>query len=171
MDERVMQFRVGVMVLATLIITVTLALMFGELPAISRGTNTIYVRFSDAPGVTRDTPVRKSGILIGRVSAIRFADDDRTVLVTAEIDRARKIYTDETCRISNSLIGIGSDTVLEIVPGLAPGKTRTPLGSGGDRVPEPAARAVAQESDRVEELPRRPGGNQDSHRTSHGNQL
>jgi phospholipid/cholesterol/gamma-HCH transport system substrate-binding protein len=127
-----MQFRVGVMVLATIIITVTLALMFGELPTFGRRTNTLHVQFTDAPGVTRDTPVRKSGILIGRVSDIRFADNDRTVLVTAEIDRERKIYSDEACRINNSLIGIGADTVLEIVPGPNPTKARMPISNNGE---------------------------------------
>ena len=34
MDERVMQFRVGVMVLATLIVTAILLVMFGKLPTL-----------------------------------------------------------------------------------------------------------------------------------------
>ena len=77
MDERIMQFRVGVMVLATLIITAILVLLFGKVPSlVPHATYTIYVRFPEAPGVTRDTPVRKSGILIGRVSDIRFDKDD-----------------------------------------------------------------------------------------------
>ena len=67
MDERVMQFRVGVMFLATLIITGILLVMFGKLPRLHRRNYPVQVRFDDAGGVTKDTPVRKSGILIGRV--------------------------------------------------------------------------------------------------------
>ena len=59
--------------------------------------------------------MRKSGILIGRVSHIEFDKDDTGVLVTIQIDANRTVYHDETCRIVNSLIGIGSDTVLEFV--------------------------------------------------------
>jgi phospholipid/cholesterol/gamma-HCH transport system substrate-binding protein len=110
MDERVMRFRVGVMVLATLIITAILAVMFGEFPEMA-GTYKIYVRFPEAPGVTVDTPVRKSGILIGRVSNVEFASDvfgnpdQRGVIVTLDIDRNRKIYGNELCRVRTTLLG------------------------------------------------------------------
>ncbi len=67
MDERVMQFRVGVMFLATLIIAAILLVMFGKLPSLTGRHYTIQIRFRYAPGVTSDTPVRKSGVLIGRV--------------------------------------------------------------------------------------------------------
>jgi phospholipid/cholesterol/gamma-HCH transport system substrate-binding protein len=76
-------------------------------------TYTIYIKFSDAPGVTRDTPVRKAGIRIGRVRNIQFADDDTGVIVTAEIDRNRRLYDDEQCRAANSLLM--GDASLEFV--------------------------------------------------------
>ena len=65
--------------------------------------------------MTTDTPVRKSGILIGRVSRHQFAEDDTAVLVTAKIDANRRIYRRRGLPHRNSLIGIGGDTVLEIV--------------------------------------------------------
>ena len=73
--------------------------------------------------------MRKSGILIGRVSHIEFDKDDTGVLVTIQIDGNRTVYHDEKCRIVNSLIGIGSDTVLEFLrrPGAGP---HTPLADG-----------------------------------------
>lgn len=104
MDERVVQFRVGVMVLATLIIAVILALLFGELPSLVQDSYTIRVHFSDAPGVTKDTPVTKSGILIGRVTDVEFAEGGG-VIVTMEIDGNRRIPRTDTCRISKSLLG------------------------------------------------------------------
>lgn len=115
MDERVMQFRVGVMVLATIIIAGILVLLFvGDVPALFRGGYTIKVTFPEAPGVTRDTPVRKNGIRIGRVTDVGFADGDKGVIVTIKIDRGRKVYHDEACRLSRSLV-LG-DVVLEFVP-------------------------------------------------------
>ena len=42
MDERIMQFRVGVMVLATLIVTAILLVMFGKLPTLIGRNTTIY---------------------------------------------------------------------------------------------------------------------------------
>ncbi len=111
MDERVVQFRVGVMVFATLIITGILVVMFGELPRLVAPTYQVYVRFNEAPGVAKDTPVRKSGIRIGRVTDIQFASEilkdpnERGVIVTAEIDEPHRIYHNEVCRVKTSLLG------------------------------------------------------------------
>jgi phospholipid/cholesterol/gamma-HCH transport system substrate-binding protein len=113
MDERVMQFRVGVMFLATLLITAILLVMFGKLPRMM-GHYVLYVRFDYAGGVTKDTPVRKSGILIGRVSDVQLTDHDARVLVTLEIYSNKKIYKNEDCYISRGQLGIG-ETSLEFV--------------------------------------------------------
>lgn len=112
MDERVMQFRVGVMALATLLITASLVLLIGKAPSLVHGTYTIYVKFKDAPGVSQETPIRKFGIRIGRVAKVDFADDDSGAIVTAEIESNRRLRKDEYCRINNSLLG---DAVLEFV--------------------------------------------------------
>ncbi len=129
MDERKLQFRVGATVVAAVLITGILVALFGNVPAPFRKKTTICVRFPEAPGAVPDTPVRKSGILIGRVSHIEFDKDDTGVLVTIQIDGNRTVYHDEKCRIVNSLIGIGSDTVLEFLrrPGAGP---HTPLADG-----------------------------------------
>ena len=111
MNERVMQFRVGVMVLATVLITMILMALLGEMPTF-KGQYTIRIKFPQAPGVTTDTPVRKSGILIGRVAHHEFADDGG-VIVTAKIDADISLKQNEVCRIKGSLLG---DAVLEFVP-------------------------------------------------------
>jgi len=109
MDERVMQFRVGVMVLATLIITAILVVLFGEAPRLIHGTYVIYIDFPQAPGVNKDTPVRKSGVLIGRVSNVELLDQGG-VRVTVKINSGVRLFQNEVCRISSQLLG---DTVLE----------------------------------------------------------
>jgi len=138
MDERVLQFRVGLMVLATLLIAGILVVMFGEAPSFFRPKYTIHIWLREAPGVSVDTPVRKSGILIGRVTEVRFADEitDREeterimglqdisyeefakgVVITAEIFQGKRIYQNETCRVNKSLMG---DSELQIIPGARP---------------------------------------------------
>jgi phospholipid/cholesterol/gamma-HCH transport system substrate-binding protein len=113
MNERTMQFRVGVTILAAILCAAILVLLFmGESP-LFRGTYTIYIKFSDAPGVSRDTPVRKAGIRIGRVRNVQFADDDSGVIVTAEIDKDRTLYNNEQCKAANSLLM--GDATLEFV--------------------------------------------------------
>jgi phospholipid/cholesterol/gamma-HCH transport system substrate-binding protein len=113
MDERVMQFRVGVMFLATLLITGILLVMFGKLPTLMGRTYDIQMLFDDAGGVTKDTPVRKSGILIGRVESVRLIDQDSKALVTASIQADKFIYQNEDCYISRNLLS--GDTALIFV--------------------------------------------------------
>ncbi len=84
MDERVIQFRVGVMVVATIIITAILVLLFGERQSPFRATRTVYIKFPETPGVGANSPIQNKGILIGRVTGVR--SDEDSVLVTAEIN-------------------------------------------------------------------------------------
>ena len=128
MNERVMQFRVGVVILATFLIAAILILSFVGTNPLFHSTYTIYIKFSEAPGVTRDTPIRKAGIRIGQVRNVRFADNDEGVLVTAEIDKDRKIDRDEQCRaVSSILLG---DTTLEFVHVRGTQSEKVPLENG-----------------------------------------
>lgn len=127
MDERVIQFRVGVMVLATLIITAILVLLFGELPSLVRGNYTVYMHFPEARGVSADTPVRKSGILIGRVSSVEFAEGGG-VLVTARIRDDVTLRRNEIARVSSSLLG--GDGEIQIVPARDPNLPPDPIKPG-----------------------------------------
>jgi phospholipid/cholesterol/gamma-HCH transport system substrate-binding protein len=126
MDERVMQFRVGVMVLATLIITGILLVMFGKLPSFTGHTYPIYVRFNDAPGVTKDTPVRKSGILIGRVGDVQLTDNDTAVMITLQIQGNKKVYENEGCYISKELLVGDTALVFRLPKRRAPGEPIAP---------------------------------------------
>jgi phospholipid/cholesterol/gamma-HCH transport system substrate-binding protein len=104
MNERLMQFRVGVMVLFTLVLAAILVSLFGGLSPLGPRPYTIYVRFPETPGVTRGTPIRKSGIRIGQVADIRFTDRDTAVLVVAKIDGDRHVYHNEVCRVVSSIL-------------------------------------------------------------------
>jgi phospholipid/cholesterol/gamma-HCH transport system substrate-binding protein len=133
MDERVMQFRVGVMVLATLMIAGILVLLFvGDLPRLTRGGYTIEIVFPQAPGVTHNTPVRKSGIRIGRVTGVKFSDNDKEVIVSAKIDGNRHIYHNEACRLTRSLV-LG-DVALEFAPNPSAPPTAQPTEIVGGEV-------------------------------------
>ena len=62
--------------------------------------------------MTEGTPVRKSGILIGRVSDVKLTDHDQKVLVTANIDGDKFIYQNEDCYITRDLLG---DTAMAFI--------------------------------------------------------
>jgi phospholipid/cholesterol/gamma-HCH transport system substrate-binding protein len=126
-----MRFRIGVVALATILVTVILVLMIGGGPSLMQGTYPLDVYFEEAPGVAKDTPVRKFGIRIGRVSNVGFAGGDKTgAIVTVEINDGVDILDNETFRIDRGVLG---DAVLEVItaahpeenePGLLKGEVR-----------------------------------------------
>jgi phospholipid/cholesterol/gamma-HCH transport system substrate-binding protein len=103
MDERVVQFRVGAMVLGTLIITAILLVMFGQMPTLGGSHYAVRVRFDKIRGISKGTPVHKNGILIGRVARVELSGEDKEVLVTLDIQADKTIYQDEKCVISPDL--------------------------------------------------------------------
>jgi len=112
MDDRVLQFRVGFVMLVAVLLTGILFFLLGEQPQFLAQKKTIYVVFEAAPGVTVDTPVRTSGILIGRVSSVEL-QEDRNVQVTLKVEDKYMPRRNEVCRIvSDSLLG---DAALEFV--------------------------------------------------------
>jgi phospholipid/cholesterol/gamma-HCH transport system substrate-binding protein len=117
MDERVMQFRVGAVVLATLLITLILVILFGEGPDIMKKRVTIHMVFTEAPMVMENTPVKKSGVMLGRVTKVELLEDGR-VRVSASIDDNKPVYSTDVARINASLIG--ADAVVNLEPGRKP---------------------------------------------------
>lgn len=113
MDERVLRFRVGVVVVAAAIITIILITLLGAWPSPFRPRYTVKIEFPTAPGVTVDTPVRKSGIQIGRVSDVQLRNDGNVDL-TLKIDTQYRLRENEICRITTGSMVTG-DAVLEWV--------------------------------------------------------
>jgi phospholipid/cholesterol/gamma-HCH transport system substrate-binding protein len=124
MDDRVVQFRVGVMVLASLLITGILVVLFGEMPRfakrIFRPTYTVRLWFPEGRGLAEESLVRRNGIVIGRVSDVQFAGEEPElsrpegvgeaeyssgVLVTAEIQQDARLYEHDVGRIETDLLG------------------------------------------------------------------
>jgi ABC-type transporter Mla subunit MlaD len=100
-------------VLATAIITGILIVLFGDLPSLVQATYPLKMSFADARGVADGTPVRKNGILVGRVTRVEL-DEKGGVSVVASIDSYVPIYKDEQPRIASTLLG---DAEIQLVPG------------------------------------------------------
>jgi phospholipid/cholesterol/gamma-HCH transport system substrate-binding protein len=120
MNERVMQFRIGMFVIVAGLVLTMLIVWFGESPLLLRDHVYVAVHYREAPGVAEGTPVRKSGIRIGEVSSIRF--DERPnqpdgVLVTLSLDRKYRLKVGSVPRLSRSLIG---DVTIDMLPGNGP---------------------------------------------------
>ncbi|QDT69579.1 mce related protein [Planctomycetes bacterium MalM25] len=115
MSSRSQEFRVGVVALA-------LAGVGGLLATVGTGVSlplglgpspyTLKIRTDRAPGVGPNTPIRKDGVVIGRVVSTQFLPEGG-VLVTADIQPGSPIYQSDTCRIRpSSLFG---DAVISFV--------------------------------------------------------
>ena len=78
-----MLFRVGLMVLITLIIAAVSWSCSAISPNGSTGNTPCRSTFQQAPGVSADTPVRKNGIRIGYVKNVEMNDEND------EVDRHR----------------------------------------------------------------------------------
>lgn len=125
MDEQRWYFwRVGLVVVIAAVAFSIMIVLFSD---IFQTQYTINIRFREAPGVTKDTPVRKHGITVGRVRRVQLLDDG--VLLTCGIDSSTLIYEDEICQIKTaSFLG---DAELAFLPGTLPaGEVRKALSAG-----------------------------------------
>jgi phospholipid/cholesterol/gamma-HCH transport system substrate-binding protein len=109
MDENVTKFRVGAFVLMGMMILGILIWVNTEAWV---SQYDVYVKPERAPGVKTGTPIRKNGILIGRVKHVQT--EDGYVLLHLGINNNEKIYENESCRIgTESVLG---DAVIEFLP-------------------------------------------------------
>ncbi len=149
MNERVMQFRIGMFVIVAGLVLTMLIVWFGESPALLRDQVFLRARYADAPGVLEGVAVRKSGIRIGEVAAIQFdhrPNQPDGVLVTMAIEHKYSIRKGSVPRLSRSLIG---DVTIDLLPGT--GKDDLKLGRTppeapiveGEVAPDPAKALAA----------------------------
>jgi len=114
MNNRLIEFRIGVVILVALMTLVFLVVWFGKQSIVNFGEEyTLKFLFESTPGVKVNTPVLKNGIQIGRVSQIALVDEDLAVEVTIRLPKERKIYTNEECRVRQRMIM--GDSMLEFV--------------------------------------------------------
>jgi phospholipid/cholesterol/gamma-HCH transport system substrate-binding protein len=121
MNERVMQFRIGMFVIVAGLVLTMLIVWFGESPSLFRDHVYVVVRYDEAPGVAEGIPVRKSGIRVGEVSSIAFdtrPNQPDGVLVTLSLEKKYPIKAGSVPRITRSLIG---DAAIDLLPGAGTG--------------------------------------------------
>jgi len=130
-DERRVQFRVGVLVLATAIIAALLVMLFADMPAQFQGSYPLTVQLPHAGGLREGAAVRRRGVLIGRVREVRLADGGG-VDVLVDIDAGVEIPRGEVPRLRVPMLG---EAELDFVaPAEGP-----PAEAGHDELPPGAA--------------------------------
>ncbi|MBN2296334.1 MAG: MCE family protein [Pirellulales bacterium] len=130
MNERKMQFRLGVLVVAVVLILAIMVLLLGTPETFKQGYP-LLVKFDNAGGVEMGTPVRNSGILIGRVSAIDL-DEEGGAIVTVKMDEGRKLLDNQTFRVAfTSVLG---DVQLDVVSEKTPKDIKTFVDADGKTI-------------------------------------
>lgn len=75
MDENRLKFGVGVLVVASVAVTIILTFLFGAIPSLLTRHIHVTATFDATPGVSTNTRVLRDGVRIGRVSDVRLLPD------------------------------------------------------------------------------------------------
>src|SRR5712692_10824933 len=105
MNDRAMRFRIGIFVLAALLLLAVLVTLFGSFPSLFKRHTEYTVKFQDAPGIAQGTPVRRSGVRIGEVSRIALDDETGEVMVNLLIERQYRMRRIDTPTLVTGLLG------------------------------------------------------------------
>ena len=132
MNDQALRFRIGVFVLAGLLLLAVLITLFGSFPRLFVRSHEYTVRFADAPGVEQGTPVRRSGVRVGEVKRVSLDDETGEVRVVVVIEHQYTIRRNEQPTLVHGLLG--GDTSIDFIPAAARGEEpdRSPVPPGSE---------------------------------------
>lgn len=116
MTEKQLQFRVGVFVLASLVVGSVLILQFSDLARMWEETYPLAVHFERADGLSEGAPVEQNGIAIGAVRRVLLDEKQGGVLVVIDIRKRYTLRVDSTPELVRSLFG---DATINFAPGVS----------------------------------------------------
>jgi phospholipid/cholesterol/gamma-HCH transport system substrate-binding protein len=125
MDKRSTDVWVGLFVLIGAAALLFLALKAGNLLSVNFGPSyDVIARFDHIGGLHTDAPVKSAGVVVGRVSSIRFDNQTFQADVTLALDQRYQFPTDTSAKILTS--GLLGDQYV----GLSPGASEKNLRNG-----------------------------------------
>lgn len=114
MNERRLQFRVGLLVLVSISIGTALAVRFGDLHKHLEEQYPVVVQLPSAEGLYPSAPVTMYGIKIGEVADILLNEKRGGVDVIVGVKMGTRVRKDSRALVVRSLLG---DTSLDFLPG------------------------------------------------------
>jgi phospholipid/cholesterol/gamma-HCH transport system substrate-binding protein len=103
MNRSTIDLWVGVFVVAGAAALLFLALKVGNLASFSNAqTYQVYARFANIGGLKARAPIKSAGVVVGRVSDIRFDNDAYEAVVTMNLDASYAFPRDTTAKILTS---------------------------------------------------------------------
>lgn len=117
MNERRLQFRVGLLVLVSISIGTAMAIRFGDLHKHLEEQFPVVVQLPSAEGLYPSAPVTMYGIKIGDVADIQLNEKRGGVDVIVGVKQGTRIRKDSKAIVVRTLLG---DTSLEFLSGASP---------------------------------------------------
>jgi phospholipid/cholesterol/gamma-HCH transport system substrate-binding protein len=114
MTTRDIRFRVGLFVLGSLILLALLITAFSGFPTLFKQYHRYTIVFPEAPGVSSGTPVRRSGVRIGEVHAVKLDEETGQVYVTIAVERQHILRHSDQAALVHGLLG--GDTTIDFLP-------------------------------------------------------
>ena len=103
MNRATIDLWVGIFVAAGLVALLFLALKVGNLASFSSGqTYQVYAKFANIGGLKIRAPIKSAGVVVGRVSDIRFDNESYDAIVTMTLESAYQFPRDTTAKILTS---------------------------------------------------------------------
>jgi ABC-type transporter Mla subunit MlaD len=155
-NQQSLTFRIGVFVLASIILLAILITLFGGSGTLFKSYLTYAITFDYAPGVSEGTPVRRSGVRIGQVQSVQLDDKTGKVRVTIRIDSPHVLYQDDQpVLVQGALSG---DTSIDFVPRPAENKPAEAEPQHTENRYEKGSDPLPQEGRGLEKCEHVPGG-------------
>ncbi|NIN37003.1 MAG: outer membrane lipid asymmetry maintenance protein MlaD [Gammaproteobacteria bacterium] len=118
MTRQILEIWVGVFVAAGIAALFMLAMKVSNLSTVSTGdTYEITARFDNIGGLSIRSPVKASGVLVGRVSNIKYDKDYSVAVVTMSIQNRFDSFSIDS-RASIYTAGLLGEQYIELVPGI-----------------------------------------------------
>ena len=118
MTRQTLEIWVGIFVAAGIAALFMLAMKVSNLSTVNSGDSyKVTARFDNIGGLSIRSPVKASGVLVGRVSGIRYDKDYNVAVVTLNIQkRFDRFPTDSRASIYTA--GLLGEQYIELVPGI-----------------------------------------------------
>lgn len=118
MTRQILEIWVGVFVAAGIAALFMLAMKVSNLSTVSTGdTYEVTARFDNIGGLSIRSPVKASGVLVGRVSNIKYDKDYSVAVVTMSIQNRFDSFPIDS-RASIYTAGLLGEQYIELVPGI-----------------------------------------------------
>lgn len=150
MAERALRLRLGLFAGGSLAALAGLVVLFGGAPQVFSSATKYVILFPEAPGIAPGTPIRKSGVRVGQVTAIDLDPASGLVRVRVTIDPMYHPRRSEEANITRGLLS--GDSAIDFLPKLdetgqpVPRGEEWPPGSDIPGVPPITPRSVINQN-------------------------